>query len=90
MPFLVFSLVQALVVGVRVWSSLSMCWHIVERVASALTVVKVVAWIAAKVMTLELCMMGCSCRLGMILANLVLGSMWWLARKIVVVTARCS
>ena len=64
-----------------------MCWHIVERVASALAVVKVVAWIAVKVMTLELCMMGCSCRLGMILANLVFGSKWWVERKFVAMVA---
>ena len=53
-----------------------MCWRTAERVASASAGAKVVAWIDAKVMTLEVCMMGCSCRLDMILANLVLGSKW--------------
>ena len=62
-------------------STMSRC--IAEGVALAL--------VAAEGLALTVCMVvGCSCRLGMILANLVLGSMWWLARKIVVVTARCS
>ena len=67
-----------------------MCWRTAERVASALVAAKVVAWIAAKVMSLEVCMMCCSGRLGMILDNLVLGSRWWVERKFVVVVARCS
>ena len=74
MFFLVSVLVLALVVVVRAWSFLTMCWCTAERVASASAGAKVVAWIDAKVMTLEVCMMGCSCRLGTILANLVLGS----------------
>ena len=53
-----------------------MCWCIAELVALALAAAKVVALFAAKVMALEVCMKGCSCRLDMILANLVLGSMW--------------
>ena len=65
-----------------------MCWRIAERVASALAAAKVVAWIAAKAMTLEVCMISCSCRLGMILANLVLGSKWWVEGKLVAVVAR--
>ena len=67
-----------------------MCWRTVERVASASTGAKVVAWIVAKAMTLEVCIMGCSCKLGMILANLVLGSKWWAEGKLVAVVARCN
>ena len=67
--------------GVRAWSSSTMYWCIAERVALAL--------VAAKGLTLAVYMMGCSCRLGMILANLVSGSMWKLGRE-VVVSARCS
>ena len=87
---LVFALVQALVVGAKAWSSLTMCWCTAEQVASASIGAKVVAWIAAKAMTLEVCMMGSSCRLGMILVNLVLGSKWWVEGKLVAVVARCS
>ena len=76
MLFPVSVMVQALLVGVRVWSSSAMCWCIAELVALALAAAKVVALFAAKVMALEVCMKGCSCRLGMILANLVLGSRW--------------
>ena len=36
------------------------------------------------------CMMGCSCRLVMKLANLVLGSKWWVGGKLVAVVARCN
>jgi len=43
-----------------------------------------------KAMTLEVCMMGCSCRLGMKLANLVLGSKWWVEGKLVAVVAKCN
>ena len=67
-----------------------MCWHIVERVASASTGAKVVAWIVAKAMTLEVCMMGCSCKLGMILANLVLGSRWFVEEEQDAVVAKCN
>ena len=67
-----------------------MCWRTAERVASASTGAKVVAWIVAKAMTLEVCMMGCSCRLGMILANLVLGSKWWVEGELVAVVAKCN
>ena len=70
---LVFALVQALVVVVKAWSSLTMCWRTTEQVASASIGANVVAWIATKAMTLGLCMMGCSCRLDMKLTNLVLG-----------------
>ena len=76
MLFLVSALVQALVVVVGAWSSSAMCWCIAELVALALAAAKVVALFAAKVMALEVCMKGCSCRLDMILANLVLGSTW--------------
>ena len=76
MLFLVSSLVQALVVVVRAWSSSTMCWCIAEQVALALAAAKVVVLFAVKVMALEVCMKDCSCRLDMILANLVLGSMW--------------
>ena len=67
-----------------------MCWHTAERVASASAGAKVVAWIDAKVMTLKSCMMGCSCRLGKILANLVLGSRQWVEGKFIAVVARCN
>ena len=67
-----------------------MCWRTAERVALASASAKVVAWIAAKAVAWEVCMMGCSCRLGMILANLVLGSKWWVEGKLVAVVARCS
>ena len=67
-------LAQALVVVAKEWSSLTTCWHTAGRVASTSAGAKVVAWIDAKVMTLEVCMTGCSCRLGKILANLVLES----------------
>ena len=46
---------------------------------------------AAEGLALAVCMVvGCSCRLGMILANLVLGSKWWVKGKLVAVVARCS
>ena len=67
-----------------------MCWRTAERVALASASAKVVAWIVAKAMTLEVCIMGCSCKLGMILANLVLGSKWWVERKFVAMVAKCS
>ena len=83
-------LAQALVVVAKAWSSLTMCWRIAERVASASAGAKVVAWIDAKVMTLEVCMMGCSCRLSKIPAKLVLGSRLWVEGKLVAVVARCN
>ena len=52
--------------------------------------VKVVAWIVAKIMTLEVCMTDCSCILGKIPANLVFGSRWWVEGKLVAVVARCN
>ena len=67
-----------------------MCWRTAERVASASTGAKVVAWIVAKAMTLEVCMMGCSCKLGMILANLVLGSRWFVEEELDAVVAKCN
>ena len=67
-----------------------MCWRTAERVASASTGVKVVAWIVAKAMTLEVCMMGCCCKLGMILANLVLGSRWFVEEELDAVVAKCN
>ena len=67
-----------------------MCWRTAERVALASASAKVVAWNAVKAMTLGVCMKGCSCRLGMILANLVSGSKWWVGGKLVAVVARCS
>ena len=83
-------LARSSVVGVEAWSSLTMCWCTVERVASASTGAKVVAWIVAKAMTLEVCMMGCSCKLGMILANLVLGSRWFVEEELDAVVAKCN
>ena len=71
---LVSVLARSSVVGVEAWSSLTMCWRTAERVALASVGAKVVAWIDAKVMTLEVCMMGCNCRMGKIPVNLVLGS----------------
>ena len=35
-------------------------------------------------------MMGCSCRLGMILANFVLGSKWWVEGELDAVAAKCN
>ena len=67
-----------------------MSWRTAERVASALAGVKVVAWIVTKAMTLEVCMMGCSCKLGMILANLVLGSRWFVEEELDAVVAKCN
>jgi len=67
-----------------------MCWRTAERVASASTGAKVVAWIVAKAMTLEVCIMGCSCKLGMILANLVLGSRWFVEEELDAVVAKCN
>jgi len=67
-----------------------MCWRIAERVASASVGAKVVAWTVAKAMTLEVCMMGCNCRLGMILANLVLGSKWLVEGELDAVVAKCN
>ena len=67
-----------------------MCWRTAERVASASTGAKVVAWIVAKAMTLEVCMMGCSCKLGMILANLVLGSRWFVEEELDAVVVKCN
>ena len=89
MLFWVFAPAQASVVGVglmgrriAVWSFSTMCGCIAEGVALALA--------AAEGLALAVCMVvGCSCRLGMILANLVSGSMWKLGRE-VVVSARCS
>src|SRR6185437_1926542 len=88
--FLVSVLARSSVVGVEAWSSLTMCWCTVERVASASTGAKVVAWIVAKAMILEVCMMGCSCKLGMILANLVLGSRWFVEEKLDAVVVKCN
>ena len=90
MLFRVFAPAQASVVGVglmgrriAVWSFSTMCGCIAEGVALALAAVEGLA--------LAVCMVvGCSCRLGMILANLALGSTWLSAWKIVVVTTRCS
>jgi hypothetical protein len=65
-----------------------MCWCTAERVASASAGAKAVAWNATRALLLELCMMGCSCRLGMILANLVLGSKWWMEGEHVAIVAR--
>ena len=67
-----------------------MCWRTAERVASASTGAKVVEWIVAKAMTLEVCMMGCSCKLGMILANLLLGSWWFVEEELGAVVAKCN
>ena len=35
-------------------------------------------------------MMGCSCKLGMILANLVLGSRWFVEEELDAVVAKCN
>ena len=83
-------LAQASVVVAKAWSSLTKCWRTAERVASASAGAKVVAWIDAKVMTLEVCMMGCNCRMGKIPVNLVLGSKWWVERELVAVVAKCN
>ena len=90
MLFSVSVLARALVVGVRAWSSLTMCWRIAEWVASASAGAKVAAWIDAKAMTLEVCMMGCSCKLDMILANLMLGSRWFVEEELDAVVAKCN
>ena len=68
---------------IAVWSSSTMCGCIAEGATLALA--------TAEGLALAVCMVvGCSCRLGMILANLALGSTWLSAWKIVVVTTRCS
>ena len=67
-----------------------MCRRIAERVASASTGANVVAWIVVKAMTLEVCMMGCSFKLDMILANLVLGSRWFVEEELDAVVAKCN
>ena len=54
---------------IAVWSSSTMCGCIAEGATLALA--------TAEGLALAVCMVvGCSCRLGMILANLVLGSTW--------------
>ena len=67
-----------------------MCWCIAEQVALALAAAKVVVLFAVKVMALEVRMKDCSCRLDMILANLLLGSKWWVEGELDAVVAKCS
>ena len=68
--------------GTVVWSPSTMFDCIAEGVAlaSAAAQVAFAACMAA----------GCSCKLDMTLANLVLGSKWWVERKFVAMVAKCS